>query len=106
MDATDCEINYLEHVELEINIEYPYRGDLEIYLTSSLGKLYRKITHLLNRTTPKSFSIPGTQIQLLSRRQNDNSNKGFQNWKLMSVLTWNENPRGPWKALVTDQVSP
>ncbi|KAL0271690.1 UNVERIFIED_CONTAM: hypothetical protein PYX00_008705 [Menopon gallinae] len=82
-DGTACsDINYLEHVELQINIEYPVRGDLEIYLTSPAG----------------------TEIQLLSRRKNDLSKRGFSNWKLMSVLTWNENPRGTWKASVGDRV--
>lgn len=38
IDATECSmINYLEHVELQINIDYSVRGDLEVYLTSPLG---------------------------------------------------------------------
>lgn len=40
--ATACsDVNYLEHVELQINVEYPVRGDLEIYLTSPAGKASR-----------------------------------------------------------------
>ncbi|KAK6643780.1 hypothetical protein RUM43_000043 [Polyplax serrata] len=82
IDAKVCDfISYLEHVELEINIEYPIRGDLELFLESPSG----------------------TNIQLLNRRKNDGSRRGFRNWKLMSVLTWNENPRGIWKVLVTDR---
>lgn len=85
IDASSCStINYLEHVELQINIDYPVRGNLEVYLTSPLG----------------------TKIQLLSRRKNDSSKQGFRNWKLMSVLTWNENPQGIWKVLITDPTGP
>lgn len=39
IDATNCKkMNFLEHVELQVNIEYRIRGDLEIYLTSPPGK--------------------------------------------------------------------
>lgn len=39
IDAKVCDfISYLEHVELEINIEYPIRGDLELFLESPSGK--------------------------------------------------------------------
>ncbi|EEB13549.1 Furin-1 precursor, putative [Pediculus humanus corporis] len=83
INATVCDyVYYLEHVELEINIEYPVRGNLEIFLESPSG----------------------TNIQLLGRRKNDSSKRGFKNWKLMSVLTWNENPRGIWKVTVTDKI--
>ena len=39
INATVCDyVYYLEHVELEINIEYPVRGNLEIFLESPSGK--------------------------------------------------------------------
>lgn len=35
--VSDCEVNYLEHVELYVNIEYTRRGALEIHLISPQG---------------------------------------------------------------------
>lgn len=33
-----CDVNYLEHVEVVINVKYSCRGALEVYLTSPRGK--------------------------------------------------------------------
>ena len=33
----DSEINFLEHVEVEVNIEYPVRGVLEVVIVSPAG---------------------------------------------------------------------
>lgn len=77
----DCDVNYIEHVEVTINLRYSRRGALEIYLVSPQG----------------------TIVQLLSARPKDTSTNGFVNWPLMSVATWGENPRGVWKVIVTDK---
>ncbi|XP_063367945.1 neuroendocrine convertase 1-like [Cydia amplana] len=79
-DAHDCPVNYVEHVELGINIHYSKRGALEAYLTSARG----------------------TRIQLLTARPEDTSNAAFLNWPLMSVATWGENPKGMWQAVILD----
>ncbi|XP_063382912.1 neuroendocrine convertase 1-like [Cydia fagiglandana] len=79
-DTHDCPVNYVEHVELVINIHYSKRGALEAYLTSARG----------------------TRVQLLSARPEDNSNAAFSNWPLMSVATWGENPKGVWNAVILD----
>ncbi|XP_022824749.1 neuroendocrine convertase 1-like isoform X2 [Spodoptera litura] len=76
----DCLVNFVEHVEVSINVKYSRRGALEIYLVSPQG----------------------TQVQLLSARHKDTSTAGFLNWPLMSVATWGENPKGVWKVIVTD----
>ncbi|XP_075979431.1 neuroendocrine convertase 1-like [Anticarsia gemmatalis] len=77
----DCAVNYIEHVELVVNVRYSRRGALEIYLVSPQG----------------------TKVQLLSNRPRDGSAAGFVNWPLMSVATWGENPKGVWKTIVTDK---
>ena len=42
--------------------------------------------------------ITGTRSNVLSGRfQDDDSSKGFNNWKFMSVHFWGENPKGTWK---------
>nr|CAD7587377.1 unnamed protein product [Timema genevievae] len=33
-----CDVNYLEHVEIVVNVQYPFRGALEMQLTSASGK--------------------------------------------------------------------
>ncbi len=76
------QINYLEHIQLYINIEYSKRGDLHINLTSPNG----------------------TNTMLLSEREQDWSTNGFVNWPLMSVHTWGENPSGIWKFRLNDKV--
>ena len=37
-DGQSNEINYLEHVEIELNMDFTKRGDLSIDITSAMGK--------------------------------------------------------------------
>ncbi|XP_071039452.1 neuroendocrine convertase 1-like isoform X2 [Parasteatoda tepidariorum] len=78
--GTSEEINFLEHVELTLDIDYNHRGALDIYL----------------------FSPAGTVSMVLSRREKDTSSLGFKNWTFLSVHFWGENPHGVWKVLVRD----
>ena len=39
-DGQETEINYLEHVEIQLNMDYTKRGDLSIDVTSAMGKGY------------------------------------------------------------------
>lgn len=73
-------INYIEHIQLYISVDYTKRGDLHINLTSPSD----------------------TSTMLLSERDQDWSNDGFENWPLMSVHTWGENPSGIWKLRIND----
>uniref|UniRef100_A0A8C1LJJ6 Neuroendocrine convertase 1 n=1 Tax=Cyprinus carpio TaxID=7962 RepID=A0A8C1LJJ6_CYPCA len=72
----------LEHVQVEVSIEYTRRGDLHITLTSPSG----------------------TTTVLLAERERDTSSNGFRNWAFMSVHTWGENPTGTWTLKITDTV--
>lgn len=81
--ATSDEVNYLEHVEVLLTIEYPVRGNLEIDL----------------------FSPAGTRTQVLQPRPKDVSSLGFSNWAFVSVHTWGEAPHGQWKLIVTDMLA-
>lgn len=36
----DCVVNFVEHVEVSINVKYSRRGALEIYLVSPQGKTF------------------------------------------------------------------
>lgn len=77
------EVNYLEHVEVIVNIDFPVRGRLEIDL----------------------ISPSGTWTQVLKPRKMDTSTMGFVNWPFMSVHTWGEDPKGSWQLKVTDMVT-
>nr|XP_055037151.1 neuroendocrine convertase 1 [Misgurnus anguillicaudatus] len=70
----------LEHVQVEVSIEYTRRGDLHITLTSPSG----------------------TTTVLLAERERDTSSNGFRNWAFMSVHTWGEDPTGTWILKITD----
>ncbi|GIZ01576.1 neuroendocrine convertase 1 [Caerostris extrusa] len=78
--GTSEEINYLEHVELSVDIDYNHRGALDIYL----------------------FSPAGTVSMALSRRERDYSATGFKDWSFLSVHFWGEHPAGLWRVLVRD----
>ncbi|XP_046966738.1 neuroendocrine convertase 1-like [Vanessa cardui] len=80
IDATDCLVNYIEHIELVVNIQYTRRGAVEIYLVSPQG----------------------TKVQILSPRPRDTSDAGFVNWPLISVFTWGEKANGLWKVIIQD----
>ncbi|KAL0870759.1 hypothetical protein ABMA27_005693 [Loxostege sticticalis] len=80
INIKDCEVNYIEHVELIVNVRYNRRGALEIFLTSPQG----------------------TRVQLLSTRAKDMSSNGFVNWPLTSVATWGENSNGLWRVVIQD----
>ncbi|KAL6263420.1 hypothetical protein P5V15_006211 [Pogonomyrmex californicus] len=82
--TSGSEIIFLEHVEVEANLEYSRRGALQMYLTAPSG----------------------TSIQILSPRKLDNSDAGFTKWKFMSVATWGEDPRGTWILDILDEIGP
>ncbi len=80
----------LEHVEVvfnssPFNASDPYRGDLEVVLTSPSG----------------------TQSILAEQHTNDEA-AGYNNWKFMTVRNWGESSLGPdslgdWTLTVTDE---
>ncbi|XP_036141691.1 neuroendocrine convertase 1 isoform X2 [Monomorium pharaonis] len=81
--TSGSEIIFLEHVEVEVNLEYSRRGALQMRLAAPSG----------------------TTVNILSPRKLDNSNV-FIKWKFMSVATWGEDPRGTWILDITDEVGP
>ncbi|KAK0426882.1 hypothetical protein QR680_009947 [Steinernema hermaphroditum] len=76
----DNEINFIEHVQLVVDIEHELRGHLAIWLVS-----------------PSK-----TRTQLLSVRREDTSPAGFRHWPFMSVHNWGERPQGVWELQVED----
>ncbi|XP_029359601.1 neuroendocrine convertase 1-like [Echeneis naucrates] len=74
------EISTLEHVQVRVSVSAVCRGDLSISLESP----------------------GGTVSLLLDTRPNDASTAGLQNWTLMTVHCWGEQPEGLWTFQVTD----
>ena len=67
-------INYLEHVQVEMSVNFTRRGDLEVNLTSPLG----------------------TTSRLIQYRPRDNFTT-LKNWRILTLQHWGENPYGVWK---------
>ena len=67
-------IQYLEHVVVIIQARFDRRGYLEGYLTSPRG----------------------TTSQILPYRANDIIATDFNNWPMLSLQFWGENPEGTW----------
>ena len=73
-------INFLEHVEVKLNLNYSRRGDLEIKLTSPSG----------------------TETNLTHYRPSDSffKQKVLQNWVVMTLHLWGETGKGEWKLTI------
>ncbi|ESP05305.1 hypothetical protein LOTGIDRAFT_102960, partial [Lottia gigantea] len=79
-EGQENEINYIEHVQLHLTLDYTKRGAISVHITSPSN----------------------TTTMLLSERPYDKSTKGFQSWPLMSVHNWGEDPKGTWKVVLED----
>ena len=69
-------INYLEHVEVKVNLNYSRRGDLLIKITSPKGTV-SNLTHY--RKSDSFFQLKDL------------------NWVLMTLHLWGETAAGEWK---------
>ncbi|KAJ7328630.1 hypothetical protein OS493_023899 [Desmophyllum pertusum] len=70
-------INYLEHVQVRVNLNYTSRGELEMNLTSPHGTTSR-----LTQYRPKDNSPDTTNLT---------------NWVILTLHHWGENPAGIWE---------
>ncbi len=71
----------VEYVAVTVNITHPYRGDLEMFLTSPAG----------------------TQSKIAATRNDSGDN--YSGWTFTSVAHWGENPNGTWSFKVADRYS-
>ena len=70
----------VEHVEVVLSVVHPWRGDLEVYLTSPAGVVSR----------------------VAARRAND-SNDNYSAWSFGSIRHWGESAAGPWTLRIADR---
>jgi len=73
-------VNFLEHVQLTLDMTYSRRGAVDIEL----------------------ISPNGTQSQILNPRIADKSTRGYKQWVFMTLHMWGESPRGQWKLIISD----
>ncbi|KAK7602716.1 hypothetical protein V9T40_006690 [Parthenolecanium corni] len=74
------EVNYIEHVQLLVSVEYPRRGAIQILL----------------------ISPSGTQTLLMDVRWFDKSKLGLRLWVVDTVHLWGESPEGLWSIVFYD----
>ncbi|CAF0988171.1 unnamed protein product [Rotaria sordida] len=87
-DLTECknsgdiknQVNYIEQVQVYVNLSATKRGEIEIYL----------------------YSPSNTKTQILPKRANDQSDNGFSNWAFLTVQLWLESPHGQWKLQISN----
>ena len=78
-----AQLGSLEHVTVTVNIQHPFRGEVEVELKS-----------------------PDNIISNLAvARPLDDSIEGFVDWTFMSVKHWEEDPVGPWTLTVYDRTN-
>lgn len=75
-----CGIQYMEHMQAEVNLQFSRRGYIEIFSTSPEGTK-SKIFYSRKMDTLTGF-------------------KNFTNWRVTSLHYWGENPIGNWKVTI------
>lgn len=80
----DCgvanQITRMEHVTVQLNIQFTRRGDLKLVL----------------------ISPSGTESVIMDKRRHDSSSRGYSNHDLLTVHMWDENPYGVWRLKVVN----
>jgi len=90
VDQDKC-VTKVEHVHVAITLQF---GRGRAYHTQR-GK------HSIVLTSPS-----GTRSDILRQRARDTSyTKGFENWEFLTVLHWDESPKGKWKLTIRDASS-
>lgn len=72
----NCNIQYLEHMQAEVNLLFPRRGYLEMFSTSPSGT--------------RSKLLYSRKIDVLTGRKN------LTDWRVTSLHYWGEKPFGNW----------
>lgn len=72
----NCSIQYLEHMQAEVNVLFPRRGYLEMFSTSPSGT--------------RSKLLYSRKIDVLTGRRN------LTDWRVTSLHYWGEKPFGDW----------
>lgn len=82
MEVKNCEIKFLEHVQVRVNLDFSRRGDL-----------------LLNLKSPSETISPLTEYRMADNFQKFTN---LTNWYITTLFHWGENPSGKWKLEISD----
>ncbi|PFX13058.1 furin-like isoform X2 [Stylophora pistillata] len=82
MEVKDCPIKFLEHVQIKVNLDFLYRGDLSLQLKA-----------------PSDTTSPMTR-----QRKFDNllGIKNLTDWVMTTLFHWGESPIGTWELKISD----
>lgn len=90
---------HVEHVELDLNITHPARGDIQVTLTSPNG-----VTSVLQAA--RNFTANGLDYTLdgvlNAAGTATTPNANYTNWATSSVRDWGESSAGTWIVTVSD----
>ncbi|XP_040571124.1 endoprotease bli-4 [Lepeophtheirus salmonis] len=78
LSTDSCDIQYLEHVQLQFTAYSLCRGNINLRLESPSGTL----------------------SNILRGRETDFSTTGFNDWRLLSLQYWGESSKGKWRLRV------
>jgi proprotein convertase subtilisin/kexin type 2 len=85
--SADCSIKHIEHVELQLDADHEYSGDLSISLAA-----------------PSGSESQMAQARLCGSSLRDKNDCGdYRNWRFASVRHLDESPLGQWRLQVTDK---
>ena len=77
----DCPIKFLEHVQIKVDLDFLYRGDLFLQLTA-----------------------PSNTVSPLTRKRVFDHHEKFKNltdWVITTLFHWGESPYGTWKLRIS-----
>ena len=78
----NCSIQFLEHVQVRVNLDFTHRGDLSLQLKA-----------------------PSGTISPLTRKRFIDNLTGYKNltdWVITTLFNWGESPVGTWELIVGD----
>lgn len=78
----NCDIKFLEHVQVNVSLYFPRRGDLGLALEA-----------------PTGTTSPLTRYRMMD---NVLGGKTLTNWVITTLFNWGESPEGQWKLKITN----
>ena len=77
LNVSSCDIKFLEHVQVKVDLDFALRGYLYLELQAPSGTI-SPLTRKRN-------------VDIVLRRRN------LTNWKFTTLFNWGEDPSGQWK---------
>ena len=78
----NCPIKFLEHVQIKVDLDFHYRGDLSLKLKAPSGTL-----------------SPLTKYRYFDQFE---ETKNLTDWVITTLFHWGESPMGTWELEISD----